>query len=151
MRKPRGRAPTGTAPPGHEPRPARIATWALFAAFGAAAGRFAPLTAPAEIAVLLAGAAMILWATGALRRLPIVGAAPPRREPAPDSVDGRGALLWLALLLAFTGWELYALFSSPAAAHPTLSALAGPLLAAHWRRAVAYVLWLAGGAWLARR
>jgi hypothetical protein len=66
-------------------------------------------------------------------------------------VNGRGALLWLALLLAFTGWELYALFASPAAAHPTVSALAGPLLAPHWHRAVAYVLWLAGGVWLARR
>jgi hypothetical protein len=129
--------------------PARIVTWVVFAGFGAVAGRFAPLTAPAEITVLLAGAAMILWATGV--RPPIIRVAPPRRKAAPDTVNGRGALLWLALLLAFTGWELYALFASPAAAHPTVSALAGPLLAPHWHRAVAYVLWLAGGVWLARR
>jgi hypothetical protein len=124
-------------------------TWAVFAAFSAVAGRFAPLTAPAEIAVLLSGAAMIVWATGV--HLPLIPVSPPRRDPAPDTVDGRAALLWLALLVLFTGWELYALFSSPAAAHPTVSALAGPLLAPHWHRAVAYVLWLAGGVWLARR
>jgi len=128
------------------PALARIVTWAVFAAFSAVAGRFAPLTAPAEIAVLLSGAAMVAWATGVLPRL-----APPRRDAAPDTVDGRAALLWLALVVLFTGWELYALFSSPAAAHPTVSALAGPLLAPHWHRAVAYLLWLAGGVWLARR
>jgi hypothetical protein len=106
----------------------------------------APLTAPAEFAVLGAGTLLILWAAGALPAVP-----GPRRRPAPQAVDGRGALWWLALLLAFTGWELYALFASPVAAHPTVSALAGPLLAPHWHRAAAYVLWLAGGAWLARR
>lgn len=130
--------------------PGRGAGAALVLAAGAGfswfAGRFAPLTAPAEFAVLAAGTAVIVWA---LR--PVPGAPGPRRRPAPQSAGGRGTLVWLALALVFTGWELYALFASPADAHPTVSALAGPLLAPHWHRAAAYLLWLAGGVWLARR
>jgi hypothetical protein len=116
------------------------------AGFSLFAGRFAPLTAPAEFAVLTAGTAVIAWAFCL-----VPGAPGVRRRPAPDSAGGRGALVWLALLLVFTGWELYALFASPSAAHPTVSALSGPLLAPHWHRAAAYLLWLAGGVWLARR
>lgn len=122
------------------------AGFAGFAGFAALAGRFAPLTAPAEFTVLAAGTALIAWA---LRLAP--GAPAPHRHPAPDNAGGRGALLWLALLLVFTAWELYALFASPAAAHPTVSALSGPLLAPPWHRAAAYLLWLGAGAWLARR
>jgi hypothetical protein len=118
----------------------------VFAGFGALAGRFAPLTAPAEFAVLATGTLMLLWASGVLPAVPA-----PRRRAAPDTLDARAALWWLALLLVFTGWELYALFAAPAAAHPTVSALSGPLLAPHWHRTTAWVLWLAGGAWLARR
>jgi hypothetical protein len=116
------------------------------AGFSAAAALFAPLTAPAEFAVLAAGTALVVWAMR-----PVPGVSPPRRLPAPDGAGGRGALVWLALLLVFTAWELYALFASPAVAHPTVSALSGPLLAPHWHRAAAYLLWLAGGVWLARR
>ena len=116
------------------------------AGFSAFASLFAPLTAPAEFAVLAAGAVVIGWALGLLPGVPAA-----RRLPGPESAGGRGALVWLALALVFTGWELYALFASPAHAHPTVSALAGPLLAPHWQRAAAYLLWLAGGAWLARR
>ena len=116
------------------------------AGFSVFAGHFAPLTAPAEFAVLAAGTAVIAWALRLVPRAP-----GPRRGPAPDSSGGRGALVWLALLLVFTGWELYALFASPADAHPTVSALSGPLLAPHWHRAAAYLVWLAGGLWLARR
>ena len=127
--------------------PALLAAALVAAAgFSALASLFAPLTAPAEFAVLAAGTAVIVWA---LRLVP--GAPDPRRLPAPDSAGGRGALVWLALLLVFTGWELYALFASPSDAHPTVSALSVPLLAPHWHRAAAYLLWLAGGAWLARR
>lgn len=132
--------------PGRAAAAAPVLAAVAAAGFSAFASLFAPLTAPAEFAVLAAGTLVIGWA---LRWVP--GAPGPRRQPAPDTAGGRGALVWLALLLVFTGWELYALFASPAAAHPTVSALSGPLLAPHWHRAAAYLLWLAGGVWLARR
>jgi hypothetical protein len=119
--------------------------WAAATVYSVVAGRFAPLSAPGEFAVVIAGAAMTAWALGL--RLPV---PPPRRRPAPLHIDGRGALVWLVIVLVFTVWELYAL-ALGGDSHPTLSALAGPLLAPSTHRAVGYLLWLASGVWIARR
>ncbi|HEY3869128.1 MAG TPA: hypothetical protein VGM10_12290 [Actinocrinis sp.] len=119
--------------------------WAAATVYSVIAGRFAPLSAPGEFAVLIAGAAMMAWALGF--RLPF---PPPRRRPAPLRIDGRGALVWLVIVLVFTVWEFYAL-AFGGDSHPTLSALAGPLLAPYTHRAIGYLLWLASGVWIARR
>ena len=119
--------------------------WAAATIYAVIAGRFAPLSAPGEFAVVIAGAAMTAWALGL--RLPI---PPPQRRPAPLRIEGRGALLWLVIVLVFTAWELYAL-ALGGYSHPTLSALAGPLLAPYTHRAIGYLLWLASGVWIARR
>lgn len=136
-------------PPGiparrHLTRPSRTeaAAWAAAIVFAAVAGRFAPLSAPAEFAVLGSGILVFAWAV----RMPA-----DQRRPAPDHVDGRGSLTWLGLLLVFLTWELFAFFHGSTPAHPTLSILLGPLLAEPSLRAAGYLLWLASGAWLARR
>jgi len=120
----------------------RLPAWAAAVLFSAIAGRFAPQSAPAEFAVLGAGLAVCAWA---LRR------PPDRRRPAPDRIDGHGTLPWLGLLLVFLVWELFAFFRGSTPAHPTLSILLGPLLADPLSRGAGYLLWLAGGVWIARR
>ena len=125
-------------------RPARgqIAAWSAAVLFAAVAGRFAPISAPAEFAVLGSGLVVFVRAL----RTPAG-----RRRPAPERVDGRGSLVWLGLLAVFLVWELFAFARGSTPAHPTLSILVGPLLAEPLFRSACYLLWLAAGAWLARR
>src|SRR6476659_6468875 len=63
----------------------------------------------------------------------------------------RGALVWRALFLAFTAWEVIALFSSPRDDHPTLSSIADWIMSTHAGRAGVVLAWLAAGAALAFR
>jgi hypothetical protein len=120
----------------------RTAVWFAAVVFSFVAGRFTQLSAPAEFAVLGSGTLLLVWAI----RLPAG-----RRRPPPEHVDGRGALVWLGLLLVFLVWELFAFFRGSTAAHPTLSILIGPLLAEPTLRGAGYLMWLAAGTWLARR
>jgi uncharacterized membrane protein len=124
------------------------AWWGAGVAFAAVAGRFAPLTAPAEFAALLAGGAITAWALGAAFARPVPALL--RRE-ASGSLGGRGWLAWVAVLVAFLALEIYSLASATPADHPTLSALSRPLLAPSDHRALGYLLWLASGVWVARR
>lgn len=139
-----GSAPTDAA--GGRRSPLRMLPVAAAIVYALIAGGLAPISLPAELAMLLGGAAVAGWALGLIPGVPA-----PRRRPAPDWIDGRGSLAWLAVLLVFAVWELYAFFRGSTPAHPTLSVLMGPLLAPHLNRSVAYLAWLSAGVWIARR
>jgi hypothetical protein len=109
-------------------------------------GSFSRFSWPATVAVVGLGTLVVLvgW-QGPLRPRPEYG-----RLPLP------GVLLWGALL--FTGglWELWSLFQQPALdttsyAHPTISALTDPVLAAQPGRALVLGGWLLLGWYLVRR
>jgi hypothetical protein len=121
--------------------PTTVAVLVGAVAYAAVAGGFRRLTAPAELATFAAGS-LVCWL--ALRK-------ECRRFPAPDHVDGKGALAWGAVLVVFGIWELYADFRGSTPAHPTLSILMGPVIAPPENRAIGYLAWLAGGVWLVRR
>jgi hypothetical protein len=63
----------------------------------------------------------------------------------------RGAWVWGALAGAMGLWELQAFLQDPRRDHPTLSSLSNDLFRSPSSRAVALLLWLALGVWLARR
>jgi hypothetical protein len=104
----------------------------------------APFAETTTVAVVGAGgvAALAAYAT----RPP--GSA---RPAGPAPLAGRGAAVWLALLTGLVLWQVAAYFQQPRSAHPTLSSLANTALEARPVRASAFVAWLAGAAWLARR
>ena len=87
----------------------------------------------------------------------LAGWQPPRR-PRPDgrALPRTGVLLWGGVLVAGGLWELWSLFQQPAMdttsyAHPTISALTDPVLAAHPGRALLLGGWLLLGWYLVRR
>lgn len=97
-----------------------------------------PFTLPA-LAATLSGGLVVILVGGRL-------AAPAAsREPV------RGAWVWLALGGAVAVWELQAFLQHPRSAHPTISSLTNNLMQHHVSRAGAMLVWLAVGAWLARR
>lgn len=59
--------------------------------------------------------------------------------------------LWMAPILAVTGWELYCFVSLPRVAHPTLSSLIDLLDATRPGKIVAVCSWLAVGWFLVTR
>ena len=134
-------APPPTIPL-RRPRRNQVAAWTAAVVFAAVAGRFATLSAPAEFAVL--GSGLLVFARAV--RTPVE-----RRRPTPGHVDGRGSLAWLGLLAVFLTWELFAFARGSTPAHPTLSILLGPLLAEPPVRSAGYLVWLAAGAWIAKR
>lgn len=68
-----------------------------------------------------------------------------------DGDPSRGGWVWAALAGLATVWELQAFLQHPRREHPTLSSLSNELLRSQAWRGVALLLWLAAGAWLARR
>ena len=63
----------------------------------------------------------------------------------------RGGWVWGALAGATGLWELQAFLQHPRRDHPTLSSLSNDLLGSPSSRAIALLMWLALGIWLARR
>jgi hypothetical protein len=63
----------------------------------------------------------------------------------------RGGWVWGTLAGAMGLWELQAFLQHPRRDHPTLSSLSNELFRSPSSRAVALLLWLALGVWLARR
>jgi len=62
-----------------------------------------------------------------------------------------GEWVW-ALLAGLVGvWELQAFLQHPRRDHPTLSSLSNEFLVSPASRAIALLIWLALGVWLARR
>jgi hypothetical protein len=142
---------TAARPLGPPPAPERLRlthpthtliTWVLVGVgYCLIGGTLRRLTAPAEAATLLPGAAMLWYA---LR--PATG-----RFPAPRHLDSRGMLPWAVVMVLFGVWELYAALRGSTPAHPTLSILMGPLIDPPFARAAGYALWLATGVWVVRR
>jgi hypothetical protein len=115
----------------------------LYAVLAASFPRF---SWPATVAVISLGAAVVLagW-RGPVRARPVVGRLP-----------RRGLAAWGAVLAAGGMWELWSLFQQPgfsvtSYAHPTISALTDPVLAAEPGRAVVLAGWLLLGWYLVRR
>jgi len=58
---------------------------------------------------------------------------------------------WAALALVLFGWEMHELFSSPRHDYPTMSSIGDAVLrTSRVTHALAFALWLAAGAYLAR-
>ena len=112
---------------------------ALIVVYAALAALCRPLTVPAAVAVVLAGAVLLALAA--------------RRRPLPRRLVGsrRGALPWLVLLLLLASWELTAVFWGNDRAHPTLSLLLDPVLDTYPGRLIGYLAWLSVGRWLVTR
>jgi hypothetical protein len=66
-------------------------------------------------------------------------------EIAPPEPLHRWALVWLGLVVATVGWELYSYLNTPRSAHPTMSGLIDMLDARPIGKFVAFSLWLALG------
>jgi len=119
-------------------------TWA--AALIGPAGAFAwwatslrPFTGPPLVVVPVGGLAAMALGAWLL----------PPRTPAP--VPLRQLVLWGALAATVAVWQLATFLQHPREEHPTMSSLANTLFESHPARAVAFLLWLAGAAALARR
>jgi hypothetical protein len=113
-------------------------------------------------AVLVAGFARYSWpATIAVWAPAAAGVAVVWRRPVADGSDPTpvplaGVAAWAVVFVALALWELAALLLQPSLtttswAHPTISVLLDPILAARLGRAVVLGLWLASGWWLLRR
>jgi hypothetical protein len=66
-------------------------------------------------------------------------------EVVPPEPLNRWALVWLGLVVATVGWELYCYVNTPRSAHPTMSGLIDMLDARPIGKFVAFSLWLALG------
>ena len=133
-------------------RPVATRRWLLLAGAVATVGyawivaALRPFTEPENVLVALP---MIPVAVLAARSRP---SSPNEQVRLLDTAPGaRGALVWLALFLAFAAWEVIALFSSPRDDHPTLSSIADWIMSTHAGRAAVVLAWLAAGAALAFR
>ncbi len=112
---------------------------ALILLYAALAALCRPLTVPAGVAVLLAGAVLV---TVAMR---------PRVLPRRTACPRRSVLPWVVLALLLVAWELAAVLWGNDSAHPTLSLLLDPVLDTYPGRLVGYLAWLTVGRWLATR
>jgi hypothetical protein len=106
------------------------------------AGSVASLTWPAVALVAVVGGTIVGY--GLLR-------GPQRRLRARDRLDPVGIWAWMALVLAFSTWELFAFFHGSTPAHPTVSILLDPLFDDHVVRSAAFFGWLSLGAYLVRQ
>jgi hypothetical protein len=101
---------------------------------------FRPFTLPALVFTLGAGLAAIAVGSRFLRPV-----GPAATGPA------SGAGMWAVLAGAAGLWQLQAFLQHPRSEHPTVSSMTNPLLQSSASRALAMLLWLAAGVWLARR
>lgn len=118
--------------------PRRAAVTVAIGAYALVAARFRPLTAPATVAVLVAGVPLLWYGV--------------RRRPRPAAPVGtRSAAVWAAVGTVAAAYEIGLFLGPDDAAHPTLSTLADPLLSTYPGRVLGYVCWLGTGAWLVSR
>jgi|HubBroStandDraft_5_1064220.scaffolds.fasta_scaffold402138_2 hypothetical protein len=119
----------------------RIVAGAGLAGYCWLAGGATPFSTRALISVLVPGAVLGLIAFG----------RPPRRIPAPDSVDVAGFSYWLIAVALLFEWEASAFRDDSPSWHPALTTLINPLLEPHPVRSAAFGLWLLAGWALVRR
>jgi hypothetical protein len=95
-----------------------------------------PFSLAASVAVLSAGAAAA-----------VIGSRFRRK-----SLAAAGSIVpWVVLVAVAGAWQLTAYLQQPRSEHPTLSSLVNSVLDSHPARAVAFVVWVAGCAAIARR
>lgn len=126
------------------------------------------LTAGLAYATLVSFTHPFTWAADVVTALPLLVVAavtvrtrPPIRRRRHRAATGSGArprpgsssraLVWLAPLVAVTGWELYCFVSTPRVEHPTLSSLIDLLDATRPGKFVAGAAWLGLGWFLVSR
>ena len=97
-----------------------------------------PFSAGATVAVVGSGIVAILFGLRA-------------RDPRRRCRLRRGIGVWVFLVLALAGLQLAAYVQHPRSEHPTLSVITNAALEPDPIRAVAFVAWLAFGAWVAAR
>jgi hypothetical protein len=105
----------------------------LLALIAAVGGAFGSFTLSANLLVLAVGGTM-MWLSLSGRTA---------RRPKPQRL-GRGAMWWMLPVLVIALTELYAFLNTPRPDHPTLSALADPVLENYLARAASYFGWLVG-------
>lgn len=114
-----------------------LAVAAVVLAYAWWATQLRPFAATTGAAVVGAGAAAMAFGAHhrrrSARRLGVVDVA-----------------VWATLLGALAAWQVAAYLQHPRSDHPTLSSLANALLDTHPARALAFLVWLAGAARLAR-
>ena len=119
------------------PRPARrLAAAAVVGVWAWLVTGLPPFSTAATVAVLGSGAVVVV----------VSG----RRVAPLDVITPRSAAVWGGLAVAVAAWQINALVRQPRAQHPTLSSLANAVLEPRPVRAVAFIGWLAGMAWLSR-
>lgn len=119
---------------------------ALAVLWAAVSGAFARYSWPVTIAV----------ATPALAGVMLAWRTPPRPEQAASPLPSLGLKAWIVVFVALGLWELMALLMQSSLvvadpAHPTISTLMDPVLAAGYRRALFLLAWLGFGAYLLER
>jgi hypothetical protein len=103
-------------------------------------------TRPAEVLTFVPAFAVLLVTLWPRRRA--TRTDQPHRNAARYSAAGLA--LWLTLLGAVLGWEMYQLFSKPRSHHPTISSLLNTVISTHPSRFAGYLLWLVAGGLLVR-
>jgi hypothetical protein len=137
---------TVAARPGGRRRIVMIALLAAAVAYAAVVGSFIRYSWPATAGIIGLGTVVVL----------IGWHGPVRARPDGGRLPVAGPLAWLVVLVAGCLWELTALLQQPSLttdsyAHPTISTLTDPLLAASPGRSVVLLAWVAFGWYLVKR
>ena len=116
------------------------------AAYAGVVGSFSRYSWPVTACIIVLGTIVVL----------IGWHGPIRARPEGGRLPVAGTLAWVAVLVAGCLWELNALLEQPSIttdsyAHPTISTLTDPVLAASPGRAVVLFAWLAFGWYLVKR
>jgi len=116
------------------------------AIYAGVVGSFSRYSWPVTACIIVLGTIVVL----------IAWHGPVRARPAGGRLPVAGTLAWVAVLVAGCLWELGALLQQPSIttdsyAHPTISTLTDPVLAASPGRAVVLLGWLALGWYLVER
>jgi len=116
------------------------------AIYAGVVGSFSRYSWPVTACIIVLGTVVVL----------IGWHGPVRSRPAGGRLPVAGTLAWIAVLVAGCLWELGALLQQPSIttdsyAHPTISTLTDPVLAASPGRAVVLLAWLALGWYLVER
>jgi hypothetical protein len=138
--------PRTAAPPGGRRRFAVIAMLAAGVVYAGVVGSFIRYSWPATAGIIALGTIMVL----------IGWHGPVRARPDGVRLPVAGTLAWLVVLVAGCLWELSSLLQQPSLttdsyAHPTISTLTDPLLAASPGRMLVLLGWIVFGCYLVKR